>query len=127
MSQKFELFGGRLGNGITVCNKAVIENNDYKIIAHISEGGIIKWRIDNPDAYVPPEDMAIIKKWADSSNREFIKKWEPRPDLEKYQIMLDTIGYAKLLSDPLKEELKNCADLHEKVLLLQKIYFENYI
>ena len=31
-AKKFKLFFGCLGNGITVCNKAVIENGDYKTI-----------------------------------------------------------------------------------------------
>lgn len=30
MKRKFELFYGYLGNGTTVCNKAVEENGDYK-------------------------------------------------------------------------------------------------
>ena len=42
MAGKFELFYGCLGNGTTVCNKAVEENGDYKKIAHISEGGNIR-------------------------------------------------------------------------------------
>ena len=42
MAGKFELFCGCLGNGTTVCNKAVTENGDYKKIAHISEGGNIR-------------------------------------------------------------------------------------
>lgn len=37
---KFELFMGCLGNGVTVCNKAVTEHGDYKKIAHISEDAI---------------------------------------------------------------------------------------
>lgn len=37
--EKFELFMGCLGNGITVCNKAVMEHGDYKYIAHIRETG----------------------------------------------------------------------------------------
>lgn len=41
MSEKFELFMCCLENGVTVCNKAVMENNDYKIIAHISQCGNI--------------------------------------------------------------------------------------
>mgnify|MGYP006888164720 FL=1 len=38
---KFDLFMGCLGNGVTVCNKAVKENGDYKTIAHIAECGKI--------------------------------------------------------------------------------------
>lgn len=41
--KKFKLFMGHLGNGITVCNKAVQEHGDYKVIAHIAECGKITW------------------------------------------------------------------------------------
>lgn len=126
-THKFELFGGCLGNGTTVCNKAVMENGDYKTIAHISNGGRIKWYIKNPESYVPAADMKIIQGWADSANKKFMEDWNRLPDLKKYEKMLDTIPYSKLLNDPLKEELKACTDLHEKVLLLEKIYFEKYI
>lgn len=33
---EYDLFFGCLGNGMTVCNKAVEEHGDYKKIAHIS-------------------------------------------------------------------------------------------
>lgn len=39
MKGKFELFMCCLGNGVTVCNKAVMEYGDYKHIAHISDSG----------------------------------------------------------------------------------------
>ena len=58
--KKFELWFGCLGNGTTVCNKAVEENGDYKIIAHISECGNIRWRVKEP--YVPVEDMKQTSK-----------------------------------------------------------------
>lgn len=35
--EKFELFLGCFGNGITVYNKAAEENGDYKKIAHIAD------------------------------------------------------------------------------------------
>lgn len=129
MSQKFELFGGCLGNGTTVCNKAVEENGDYKKIAHISNGGRIKWYIKNPESYVPAEDMKKIQGWADSARQKFIEEWNRLPDIKKYARILDRLGHPFLLKlDPsVKEELKACTDLHEKVLLLEKIYFEKYI
>ena len=42
-AKKFKLFLGCLEDGITVCNKAVEENGDYKKIAHISDRGNIKF------------------------------------------------------------------------------------
>lgn len=125
MSKKFELFGGCLGNGTTICNKAVEENGDYKVIAHISNGGRIKWYIKNPQEYVPAADMKIIQGWADSANQKFMEEWHRLTDIVKYERILNRLSYAWLLQHPLKEQLKACTDLHEKVLLLEKIYFEH--
>ena len=125
--KKFELFGGCMGNGTTVCNKAVIVNGDYKTIAHISDGGRIKWYIENPEFYVPETEMKIIQGWAGSANKKFMEEWNRLPDIKKYEKMLDTISFPVLLEHPMKEQLKVCTDLHEKVQLLEKIYFEKYI
>lgn len=129
MSKKFELFGGCLGNGTTVCNKAVEENGDYKVIAHISNGGRIKWYIKNPQEYVPAADLKIIQGWADSANQKFMEEWNRLPDIKKYSRILDRLGYPWFLDSKLdeetKEQLKACTDLHEKVGLLEKIYFEH--
>lgn len=128
-SKKFELFGGCLGNGTTVCNKAVEENGDYKVIAHISDGGRIKWYIKNPESYVPEDSMKIIHGWADSAREKFMEDWNRLPDIKKYSRILDAIGYPFLLDldQETKEKLKACTLLHEKVELLEKIYFEKYI
>ncbi len=127
MTHKFELFGCCLGNGTTVCNKAVTENGDYKTIAHISNGGTIRWYIKNPEGYVPEKDVQTIKGWADSAREKFMAEWGRLTDIKKYEIMLDHLSYSDLLKSPLAEQLKACTDLHEKVLLLEKIYFEKYI
>jgi hypothetical protein len=126
MAKNFELFGGCFGNGKTVFNKAVMENGEYKEIAHISEGGRITWYIKDPENYVPGKDMEVIKSWARSASEKFMRQWELLPDIRKYEIMLDSIPYSVLLAHPMKEELKACTDLHQKVGLLQKIYIENY-
>ena len=127
MTKNFELFGCCLGNGTTVCNKAVLENGDYKTIAHISNGGRIKWYIKNPESYVPADAMQIINGWADTARQKLMEYWDRLPDIKKYEKMLNEISYEELLQHPMKEQLKNCTDLHEKVLLLEKIYFEKYI
>lgn len=127
MKKNFELFGCCLGNGITVCNKAVMENGDYKVIAHITNGGRIKFYIDNPETYIPDEDMKTIIRWSDVAEKKFKEWWFNLPDIQRYQKMLDAIPYSVLLKNPLKETLKACTDLREKVTLLEKIYFEKYI
>lgn len=35
-ARNFKLFLGCLGNGVTVCNSAVMEYGDFKKVAHIS-------------------------------------------------------------------------------------------
>lgn len=60
----FELFMGCLGNGLTVCNKAVEEHGDYKQIAHISPAGNIKWYI--PVSSVPGPALLRIEHTADA-------------------------------------------------------------
>ncbi len=121
----FELFGGCLGNGVTVCNKAVIERGDYKIIAHISNKGEIEWYIKNPETYVPEEDMEKIHGWAYSARKTFLDEWEKMSDIRKYEVILDEIPTRSLLEldRPVQEQLKSCTDLHEKVKILEKIYF----
>lgn len=71
-SNKFELFMGHLGNGTTVCNKAVMEHGDYKTIAHISPAGNIKLYV-NPD-YIPPDDMKRIESAAERNRAEFLRR-----------------------------------------------------
>lgn len=72
--EKFELFLGCLGNGITVCNKAAEENGDYKKIAHIAECGKITWYV-NLNSYIPGDALLKIEHIAD------VKRvtWENRP------------------------------------------------
>ena len=51
-AQNFKLFLGCLGNGVTVCNSAVMEDGDFKMVAHISNEGKITWYVgeDYPPA-----------------------------------------------------------------------------
>lgn len=49
--------------------------------------------------------------------------WDNLPDLTKYRILLNRITYPVLLNHPMKEQLKECTDLHRKVGLLEQIFF----
>ena len=60
---------GCLGNGITVCNKAVEENGDYKVIAHI----------------------ARIEHDADAMNANWEKWLESMPESQQYEKLLDCV------------------------------------
>lgn len=116
MSRKFELFMCYLGNGITVCNKAIMENNDYKHIAHISEGGNIKLYVK--ESYIPLEDMEIIQKCADSKKKDFQGKFEKFSDIKQYMIILDNIPFNKFL-----EFTKDKRNLTGKLPEMREYYY----
>lgn len=62
-AEKFKLFLGCLGNGVTVCNSAVMENGDFKMIAHISTDGKITWYVS--EDYPPADALASIRACAE--------------------------------------------------------------
>lgn len=71
---KFELFMGFLGNGITLCNKAVEEYGDYKQIGHIGEDG--KLRLYVNQNYIPTEAMDTIQKMAHEQRQKYLSWWD---------------------------------------------------
>lgn len=88
--KNFELFLGCLGNGTTVCNKAVIENGDYKKIAHIAECGKITWYV-NPYNYVPEKDLLKIEHIANVQNEKWGKWLSSMPVTKQYEKLLDRV------------------------------------
>ena len=114
--KKFELWFGCLGNGTTVCNKAVEENGDYKIIAHISECGNIRWRVK--ESYVPAEDMKTIQEVAARDKAEFQKRFESLSDIEQYGEIVERVSYDKFM-----EILDDKRPLVEKLPDLRKYYY----
>lgn len=96
-SNKFELFMGHLGNGTTVCNKAVMEHGDYKTIAHISPAGNITWYV-KPGS-IPGDALLKIERIAEGYEER------ARADLDRsfsvnpagtYYRMLDRLSAAEL-------------------------------
>lgn len=81
-AKKFELFMCCLGNGTTICNKAVYEHGDYKIIAHISDGGNIKLYV--AEDYIPPEAMGKIKHEAEMQARIYRDWFERNSLIDQY-------------------------------------------
>ena len=105
----FELFIGYLGNGATVCNKAVYENGDYKHVAHISVAGNVKLYVQ--PGYIPNEDMEKINELAARHKKET----EERLDKE----LKDDYHYGLILEEccnytPYNEWNKLLNDLHNK-------------
>lgn len=94
----FELFMGCLGNGLTVCNKAVEEHGDYKQIAHISPAGNIKWYI--PVSSVPGPDLLRIEHTADAMYHNFKSALERDLSADKartYFRMLDALSTPEMV------------------------------
>lgn len=119
MFNEFELFMGCLGNGTTVCNKAVLENGDYKKIAHISNAGMIHFYVE--ESYIPEESLEKIKKTAADIRRKFMDYWNSLPALKRYEILLDHANIGDLIKIS-KDERKSYAKIHyaEELLMRQE-------
>ena len=87
--KNFELFMCCLGNGVTVCNKAVMENGDYKQIAHISNCGKITWYVE--PSKIPGDALLKIEHDADAMNENFEKWLESMPKSMQYEKLVDMV------------------------------------
>lgn len=122
----FELFIGYLGNGATVCNKAVQENGNYKTVAHISTAGNIKLYVK--DDYIPQDSMIKIKTTAQSHREQTIKRLdrELSTDYGYGRILDECCDYTpyecwhQLLND-LKDKTRE-----EKNKLIKDYYLTNF-
>ena len=122
----FELFIGYLGNGATVCNKAVEENGDYKTVAHISTAGNIKLYLK--DDYIPQDSMEKIKATAQSHREQTVKRLdrELSTDYGYGRILDECCDYTpyecwhQLLND-LKDKTRE-----EKNKLIKEYYLTNF-
>lgn len=90
-AQKFKLWMGCLGNGITVCNSAVQEHGDYKHIAHISNGGNITLYV--PEDYIPADEYQRISDTARKMRKEFMDEFDRLDETRKYQIMCNSLPW----------------------------------
>lgn len=88
--KKFKLFMGCLGNGTTVCNSAVMENGDYKYIAHIANCGKITWYV-NPSTYVPGPDLLKIEHVADTSRVNWENWLNSLPESKRLYELYDMV------------------------------------
>lgn len=116
MAGKFELWFGCLGNGTTVCNKAVTENGDYKKIAHISEGGNIRLYV--AESYIPTADMEKIKAIASRDKAEFIKRFEHLPESYQYVKIISIVHNQKFM-----EFIGDKRPLSEKLPAMREYYY----
>ena len=116
-AKKFELWFGCLGNGITVCNSAVMEHGDFKHIAHIQPYGKVKLYVD--ENYIPTEDLKRIYDMAERERLGYLEYWNNLPLKSRYERMLDYLSIEKYL-EWLEESGKH-GTLEEKVKVLQNI------
>lgn len=114
--KKFELFMCCLGNGITVCNKAVEEYGDYKTIAHIGNNGKINWYVKQD--YTPDEERAKIEKEAQRQREKYLSWWNGLTTFEKYDRLLDEIPH-KVFMEIVKDKTST---IEQKVKRLEKEY-----
>ena len=121
-AKQFELFMCCLGNGTTLCNKAVYENRDYKTIGHISNAGNIKLYV-KPD-YIPPKDMERIQNAAANTRNDFLVRLDAeiryRP-LVIYERMLDTLTTSEFLDF---QKAHKDEEIAEKMCALIPLYLE---
>ncbi len=119
--KKFELFMGCLGNGITVCNKAVEENGDYKVIAHIANCGNIKYYV--PINYIPGDALLRIEHEADTMYHNWKNQLDKMPLTAKYSMLLDIMPMSEFLNI-----VKNKAmSIEEKCDYMENVCFNKHL
>ncbi len=116
--RKFELFMGHLGNGITVCNKAVEENGDYKSVAHIAECGKITWYV-NPAAYIPGPDLLKIEHTADVQRVAWERWLDALPEAQRYEKLLEAVPVVVM-----SYVMHLDCDMFGKIEYLKKVCYE---
>ena len=120
--ERFELFMGCLGNGLTVCNSAVTEHGDYKQIAHISNGGKIKWYV--PVTSIPGPALLRIEHTADTMRqnaKQAIERDFAADRARTYYRILNDLPTPAFLS--FMRDMKG-ADDETKMAMLTDLYLE---
>lgn len=116
-ARKFELWFGCFGNGITVCNSAIMEHGDFKHIAHIQPYGKVKLYVEKD--YIPTEDLKRIYDMAEKEKVSFLEQWNKLPLIRRYEVMLDHLSINEFLE--WTKENKKHETLEQKVEVLQNI------
>ena len=114
---KFELFMGCLGNGTTVCNKAVEENGDYKKLCHIADTGKITWHV-KPGS-IPGDALLKIEHVADTAFANWNHFIDSMPEIKRYAYLLEKM--------PTESLLHVCRDLKEEDLSFQIQYMKDVL
>ena len=116
--KKFELFMGCLGNGVTVCNKAVMEHGDYKTIAHIAECGKITWYVE--PSSIPGDALLRIEHNADTMRANWEKWLNDMPTMKRYETLLDKVPHIAFMHVIQNKEM----DIEEKIAYMKNVCYE---
>lgn len=114
---KFDLGLYCLGNGITVCNRAVKENGDYKIVAHISNSGKIKYCVDL--SYIPEYAILRINECSETIKNEFAAAFNRYNKERQYSILMENSKvFMKFIGDkrPWKDRFEEMKDYYFDVV-----------
>lgn len=115
--KKFELFMCCLGNGITVCNKAIVENGDYKIIAHIAECGKIKWYVKPGN--IPGDELLTIERRANVMRSDWVRYIDSMPLEKRYETLLDAVPV-----DVVLHTINLDGGIYDKIEYLKRVCYE---
>lgn len=106
-------------NGITVYNKAVTENNNYRMIARITEYGKIILYV--PEDHISSNDMEKINQAAGACRAEFLQSLNELPIVRRYEKLLDVLGhhvgkYLEFIGSHVAETLEQKVSCLEKMI-----------
>ena len=105
-AQNFKLFLGCLGNGVTVCNSAVMEDGDFKMVAHISNEGKITWYVG--EDYPPADALASIRACAEQERVKYEAWLNGLSPAARREYQLERLPLPEFL-----EELRNAKEERE--------------
>lgn len=96
-AQNFKLFLGCLGNGVTVCNSAVMEDGDFKKVAHLSNEGKITWYVG--EDYPPADALASIRACAEQERVKYETWFNGLSPAARREYQLERLPLPELLEE----------------------------
>lgn len=109
---------GCLGSGTTIWNKAVEENGNYKVIAHIAECGKITWYV-NPIGYVPSDALLKIEHTANVQHEKWEQWLSSMPEIKQYEKLLHAVPLKVMLY-----AMNLGGGIERKIYYLKKVCYE---
>jgi len=102
-SRNSNIHFGLLGHGITCYDTSRMVNGDYPTVAHISNGGNIKYYSDDLSA----NDKRLIEEQAARQKRKFIEEWNKLPIESRYNRLLDAADEMNRFADVIHSDLSS--------------------